>query len=62
MNTKFITAVFLSMWVFIYLSVAFVQWQLDPSEWGEATRFMFVLFGFTFSICAAGLAANEELV
>jgi hypothetical protein len=61
MKHRLIAAVFLSVWASMYLSVAFVQWQLDPSQWGETTRFLFVMLGFMLSICAAGLASNGEL-
>ena len=61
MMPKFIAAIFLFVWASMYLSVAFVQWQLDPSEWSEATRFIFVLLGFAFSVCAAGMAADVGL-
>jgi hypothetical protein len=61
MKRRLIAAVALSVWASMYLSVAFVQWQLDPSEWSEGARFVFVLSGLAFSICAAGIAADGEL-
>lgn len=42
----------------IYLSCAFVSWELNPANWGEYGRFVAVLLG----VMCAGIvvAANEE--
>ena len=58
MNVKLIAVAVLSVWAFMYLSVAFVHWQLDPSAWTDTTRFVFVWLAFMVSIVAAGIVAN----
>jgi hypothetical protein len=36
-------------YLFIYVCVSFVDWQLDPSKWTDFARFQCVLFGTTVS-------------
>lgn len=38
----------------IYLAIAFILWELDPSKWSEMSRFTFAWVGVFASIAAAG--------
>lgn len=37
---------YLKTTVLIYLSFAFIIWKINPAEWNENTRFIFVFFLF----------------
>jgi hypothetical protein len=43
----------------LFLSIAFVLWELNPQLWSEDARLLFVLAALTFSTLAAVIASEE---
>ena len=50
--TRSCSAAFAAL-LLVYLGVAFVTWEFDPSQWHEATRFVMLLVAAPFATCAA---------
>ena len=43
-----------------YVMVAFVVWEINPGEWSQPGRAMFVWSSLILAILAAGAAAYKE--
>jgi hypothetical protein len=54
---------FLALMVFQYLLIAFVNWNMNPSEWTESARFVYAIIFTTINvviILAKELNTNEK--
>lgn len=49
---------FIAANVMVYLAFAFIAWELDPSQWHQDGRVIFVAFGAMFGVVCA-LAVKE---
>jgi hypothetical protein len=52
---------FLAMVVMVYLSIAFVVWDLNPSNWRENTRAVAAFVGIPFGVAVAFFVKGEQL-
>jgi hypothetical protein len=48
---------FLALMVFQYLLIAFVNWNMNPSEWTQSARFVWAFVCTTISL--VGILAKE---
>jgi hypothetical protein len=55
----FAVAALITAFVMVYLAIAFIVWELDPSQWNQIVRFVFVQAGVGFGGIAAFLVKEN---
>ena len=57
-NNKKVTYWVIAAIAFVYAVMAFVSWELNPSQWSDFARFMFVGLEIFGALSAARLAVE----